>query len=496
MKKYTHLLLLLIMFIKNINGVPSMLTFNLLRTRKSSSPEILGGRTAKCEKEGAIVDLPLVSRIPCMRCFCEGGVVRCKIEKCPKILHCNGIMVKKANVCCSECQESENCLYEGKKYENGDSWPGRQCTQCTCKTGGYSCKPITCNQHFVCPKGMKKGFKPGACCETCIEETEMCTSFGDPHYQTFDGRMYNFQGKCKYVFAKDCATNNFTIQVRNEGRHSRTFSWTKSVFLHYNGIEVALLQNLRVKVNGHAVGLPYADLKPDVYIAKESYLITVNTAIGVQVVWDGDSYTEVHVPKRYRNKTCGFCGNFNGDASDDFQTPDGEVKENTKEFAVSWQVHNNKMSSCDSNESGNNPPACRGAKLLHARLQCHVLKKAKFAKCHNLVNPRPHFQSCINDMCHCPRSQVHSCLCQSLTAYARACQRKGIFIQWRSTSSCGVKCKGGKVYDNCGPACRITCKNKDRANKMCTKPCVAGCQCPAGKVWHKRKCILPSKCPK
>lgn len=153
----------------------------------------------------------------------------------------------------------------------------------------------------------------------------MCTSFGDPHYQTFDGRMYNFQGKCKYVFAKDCATNNFTIQVRNEGRHSRTFSWTKSVFLHYNGIEVALLQNLRVKVNGHAVGLPYADLKPDVYIAKESYLITVNTAIGVQVVWDGDSYTEVHVPKRYRNKTCGFCGNFNGDASDDFQTPDGEV---------------------------------------------------------------------------------------------------------------------------------------------------------------------------
>lgn len=60
----------------------------------------------------------------------------------------------------------------------------------------------------------------------------------------------------------------------------------------------------------------------------------------------------------------------------------------------------------------------------------------------------------------------------------------------------GIKCKGGAIYDDCGPACRLTCRNKDDVNKVCTKPCVAGCQCPAGKVWHKRKCISPSKCAK
>ena len=62
--------------------------------------------------------------------------------------------------------------------------------------------------------------------------------------------------------------------------------------------------------------------------------------------------------------------------------------------------------------------------------------------------------------------------------------------------STGIKCKGGAIYDDCGPACRLTCHNKDDANKVCTKPCVAGCQCPAGKVWHKKKCISPNKCPK
>ena len=88
---------------------------------------------------------------------------------------------------------------------------------------------------------------------------------------------------------------------------------------------MALLQNLRVKINGEAISLPYYK-RPDLYIKENGYLMTVTTGIGLEVVWDGDSYTEVHAPISYRNKTCGFCGNFNGDPDDDFQTPQGEVK--------------------------------------------------------------------------------------------------------------------------------------------------------------------------
>ncbi len=112
----------------------------------------------------------------------------------------------------------------------------------------------------------------------------------------------------------------------------------------------------------------------------------------------------------------------------------------TKEFAISWQVRNKRMSGCDKDETtsaSHYPPRCTGENLMRARKQCFVLKNSKFAKCHGVANPRPHFQSCVNDMCHCPRSQVHSCLCQSLTAYARACQREGITVKWRSKSICG-----------------------------------------------------------
>lgn len=263
----------------------------------------------------------------------------------------------------------------------------------------------------------------------------MCTSFGDPHYQTFDNRIYNFQGKCKYVFTKDCHTGNFTIQVRNEGRHSRTFSWTKSVFLHFNGIEVALLQKLRVKVNGKRISLPYFQ-SPDLHISENGYLMTVLTSIGVEVVWDGDSYTEVHIPKRYRNKTCGFCGNFNGDQADDFTMRNGMLNTNANAFGESWRVRG---SSCEKDENPNQDsyPPCRGRDLMNARMKCSMLKNSKFSACHKFVNPRPHFQSCVTDMCHCPRSHDHSCMCQSLTAYDRACKRRSVSVKWRSRRICG-----------------------------------------------------------
>ncbi|CAB3976950.1 BMP-binding endothelial regulator -like [Paramuricea clavata] len=314
--------------------------FSLLRpdggSRRSGKNVLRPGTRIKCENEGEEISLPFPLRLRCTKCTCEGSVVECKRKECPTMEHCTGIVVQKPNTCCQECQEGGHCLYQDIEYKDGDTWLGHNCMKCSCNKGVKRCERQVCEKHLQCPQGMKRGLKPGACCETCVEETGMCTSFGDPHYQTFDNRMYNFQGKCKYIFAKDCATNNFTIQVRNEGRHSRTFSWTKSVFLHYNGIEVALLQNLRVKVNGALVSLPYYK-QSDLYIAENGYLTTVTTGIGVQVIWDGDSYTEVHVPKRYQNKTCGFCGNFNGDPDDDFKTPDGEVKVSTREFANAYK---------------------------------------------------------------------------------------------------------------------------------------------------------------
>lgn len=47
-------------------------------------------------------------------------------------------------------------------------------------------------------------------------------------------------------------------------------------------------------------------------------LVYLHTNIGVRVSWDGSHFAEIAVDDIWKGQTCGLCGNYNGDASDDF----------------------------------------------------------------------------------------------------------------------------------------------------------------------------------
>lgn len=301
----------------------------------------------------------------------------------------------------------------------------------------------------------------------------ICTVFGDPHYKTFDGKFFSFQGMCKYQLTSDCVGHTFSIRVTNDGRNTKSSSWTKTVTLKVNNLKVNLGQKMRVKVNGTRVDLPfvlyspsvrslgtestttnaitalvpisssssteeYLSLTPEVEIRMTEEGVSVMTRIGVQLLWDGTNFLQVQAPVNYKNRLCGLCGNYNGVSRDDFRTRRGVNMNETSvwQFANSWRVGGKRQCSEKFNENYGRKNSCKYAKKkgMCSPLQGHSWI---FDSCTERVNPSNYINSCSKDMCEC---ESDLCYCDSFTAYAHECKRMGVQLpDWRAGTGCTLQ---------------------------------------------------------
>ncbi|XP_071941871.1 BMP-binding endothelial regulator protein-like [Antedon mediterranea] len=432
----------------------------------------------------------------CTRCTCIDTTFMCHRQVCPDTLPCSvNEQVVEEGSCCPKCRR-KTCQVDDKIFEDGDTWLQSPCEECKCTDEGVVCTVKQCQQRYKnCPRNHEFKTPLGECCPRCIEKNGVCTVYGDPHYQTFDLKSYSFQGNCKYMLAKDCVDKSFAVKVKNDDRNTGLYSWTKQVFFNVGDFNIVLLPYYKVKVNGQLISLPYSIRGVD--ISKENTLITVKTDIGVYVSWDGDSFAEVEVDTSFKGKLCGLCGNYNDDGSDDFTSPDGRIIHRTNDFVKTWQVGKN---SCEKKQKDEPPKtmnfpcqAVSSEKRMKAHMMCKVLKSDSFKACREEIDYMNYHRSCIVDMCECPRNKM--CSCEAITAYSRACERKGIQVGWSPQAECEAQvCPEGAMFDVCGPACVKNCRNR-HDKKMCDKPCVAGCHCKAGYVMYRSQCIKEKYCP-
>ncbi|XP_075413505.1 kielin/chordin-like protein [Tenrec ecaudatus] len=441
---------------------------------------------------------------PCVTCSCHRGHVECQLEECQALVCPEGwVQGHEADSCCQRCQApSPSCEHQGQEVASGEHWAVDACTSCSCVAGTVRCQSQRCPL-FSCGPDEVPALSPGSCCPRCLPRPASCMAFGDPHYRTFDGRLLHFQGSCSYVLAKDCHGGDFSVQVTNDDRGRRGVSWTQEVSVLLEGVSVRLLQGQEVTVDGHPVTLPFLR-ESLLYVELRGSTVILHAQPGLQVLWDGQSQVEVRVPGSYRGQTCGLCGNFNGFTQDDLQAPSGLLLPTEAAFGNSWQVPE---------EPGPGRPCVKGREVdpcraagyrgrREANARCAVLKSAPFARCHAVVAPEPFFAACVYDLCACgPGPSADSCLCDALEAYASHCRQAGVTPVWRSPTLCVVGCPldRGFVFDECGPPCPRTCFNRHvplgQLATHCVRPCVPGCQCPAGLVEHEAHCIPPEDCP-
>ncbi|XP_047418722.1 BMP-binding endothelial regulator protein isoform X4 [Sciurus carolinensis] len=388
----------------------------------------------------------------CIKCSCVGGRTQCVREVCP-ILSCpQHLSHTPPGQCCPKCLGQRkvfdlpfgSCLFRSDVYDNGSSFLYDNCTACTCKDSTVVCKK-KCSPHGDCDKTKE------ACCEECLlrvppEDVKVC-KFGNKIFR--DGEMWSS------VNCTICACMKGKTECRKK-QCIPISSCPQGKILNRKGCCPICTESLEIS-------------------------------------WDGDSFVEVMAAPHLKGKLCGLCGNYNGHKRDDLIGGDGNFKFDVDDFAESWRVESNEF--CNRPQRKPVPELCQGTVKvkLRAHRECQKLKSWEFQTCHSTVDYATFYRSCVTDMCECP---VHkNCYCESFLAYTRACQREGIKVHWEPQQNCAAtQCKHGAVYDTCGPGCFKTCDNWNEIGP-CSKPCIAGCHCPANLVLHKGRCIKPVLCP-
>ncbi|XP_063293571.1 mucin-2-like [Pelobates fuscus] len=316
----------------------------------------------------------------------------------------------------------------------------------------------------------------------------VCSGWGDPHYVTFDGTYYSYQGNCTYVLVEEIieTVDNFGVYIDNYDCGARDrVSCPRNIIVRHETqtIQIRAIDldtfTLQVVVNGDIVGTPYKKYGVKVYRSGINYVVEI-PELKANITYNGLAFSVKLPYKRFGNNTQGQCGTCTNNRTDDCMLPSGKIISNCEIMADAWVVPDPRKPQCSGTLQPTGPPkvtvpstSCKPSPL------CELIKAPLFQQCHKSLPPENFYQACNFDSCHVPNSNIE---CTSLQQYALMCADQGICVDWRShTTECKLTCPSHKVYNACGPALPKTCQTTpEEEDQIKDKQIVEGCFCPHG----------------
>uniref|UniRef100_A0A3B4XQ41 Fc gamma binding protein n=1 Tax=Seriola lalandi dorsalis TaxID=1841481 RepID=A0A3B4XQ41_SERLL len=487
----------------------------LYKGRKDVLCQAITSYTSACQAAGAKVYSWRTSQLCAVKCpvnshyeVCATGcpatckslapLSGCKVQ-CKEGCSCDDGYILSGDVCVpfSQC----GCLYNDRYYRIGQVfYPNGQCQEeCKCtQDGEVECQKFSCgpNENCKVENGVQKCHPVGK---------GVCHASGDPHYRSFDGRLFDFQGTCTYTLSKSCGLEGthlvaFSVEVENvqwnQMVNNKVVSVTKLVAVKVYGFTLIMRNNMfGVLVNGVFNYLPVNLDNGAVLVYQEGQHYVIATNFGLLVTYDLVYHVTVTVPGNYRGKVCGLCGNFNGNQKDDFQTPKRQLTSNVNVFGTSWKVTIPGVV-CKNGCEGNYCPKCEPARkaVFSKSTYCGVVTapKGPFAVCHSKLDPEPYFEDCVFDVC--ASNGDGKVLCNSIAAYAFNCHMAGVDVKnWRTASFCPMKCPANSHYEVCADACSASCPGLTEI-VQCSTSCTEGCECDDGFLFNGQICVKETEC--
>ncbi|CAH1785880.1 unnamed protein product [Owenia fusiformis] len=321
-----------------------------------------------------------------------------------------------------------------------------------------------------------------------------CYGWGDPHYKTFDGFRYDFQGDCKYSLVRDI-NGSFEIEVKNfRAFHfiASSVSVTKYADVYIGNDVIRLGPGINVKVNSTKVTLlPHNSEFYSIDVSGSSIQFNC-PVLSLNVVFNFG--ISVSLGEQWRNKVDGLCKNFDGNLTNDQSDASGTDISGQRNKGTllgnSYQVLDPEEPKCKSSLTEDLPDTCKN----------DMAKKEAKDVCESVVNPTGPFAECIKRLSkEFLQDFVEDCMvdycdnpengCNIVSKFAEeTCTREGVDIPiWRDDFGCKMECAENEEYLPNGPGCETKCLEKEQT--FCNTLNREGCFCKTGYIRCEGKCV-------
>ncbi|XP_005728290.1 mucin-5AC-like, partial [Pundamilia nyererei] len=300
---------------------------------------------------------------------------------------------------------------------------------------------------------------------------QFCSTWGNYHFKTFDGNLFRLPSTCSYIFASQCKADYNSFNIELQRQESDMVTTIKKVTMKLDG-EVVELGNGFIKINNEPAKIPFS--RGGISVESIASYVKVQAKLGLVLMWNQEDSLWVELDAKFRNQTCGLCGDFN-ELNNEFTNSDTGASYCIEEYGDKWKI-SGLSDNCETT-SFKAKESCEVPEDL-----CQKLKtESAFDSCQGLIETESFIDACKEDLCSCVSNDT-SCVCATMSEYSRQCAHAGGTPgQWKNPDFCGKSCPFNLEYKECGNPCMDTCKNQG-TNQVCSEHCVDGCFCPFGTV--------------